>query len=573
MIKRLLKYAAKYRGSIILASFGILCAAALNLVAPEITRRLTGSLETGTGTETLILIYALVLVGSYLVRAVCRFISMYVSHVAAWNIVGDLILAVYDKYQSLSLKYYRDKQTGQLMSRMVNDTRQLEVLFAHAIPDLVSNLIIIIGVAVMLFVINPGLAALTLIPVPFVLLASTLFSKKIAPLFHINQRVLGELNGTLQDNLSGMKEIQAFAQEGCEHERMARDCKYYVGVNVHANFANAIYTPAVEFLTAIGTPIVVGVGGVMAMRASMPISDIVGFMMYLSLFYQPLTVLARIVEDVQMSFAGASRVFEVLDAESDITEAPDAQALSSSRGDIAFENVCFSYDPDEPLLKSISFEAQKGQMVALVGPTGVGKTTVISLIERFYDPTSGRVTLDGKDISSLTLSSLRSQISLVSQDVFLFHGTVSENIAFGCPGASPERIRAAAHAAYADGFISALPQGYDTFIGERGVRLSGGEKQRIAIARAVLRDTPVIIFDEATSAVDTRSEAAIQSAIDELAGSRTIIVIAHRLSTVRNADCILVLKDGEIIERGTHSELLGHGGLYAELCRAQTSEA
>ncbi len=560
--------ARSHWGELIITVIALIGSSALSLVTPEVIRKMTavlGSPENVTGDG--LLKFSLILICAYLLRGVLRFVAMYVSHIAAWNFVGELTLKVYDKYQTLSMRYYQDKQTGQLMSRMVNDTRLLEVLIAHSLPDLLSNILIIIGVTVMIFLINPLLAALTLVPVPFVLMVSSLFSKKVAPLFRINQEVLGDLNGVLQDNLSGMKEIQAFGKEDYEHSKMQDNTKYYSFVNIRANKANAIFHPSVEFLTSLGTVIVVGVGGLLAMKGQILVADIVGFFVYLSLFYQPLAVLARLVEDVQTSLAGAKRVAEVLDSESEIKESPEARELTNIEGNIAFENVSFDYINGEHVLKDISFTAKKGEMVALVGPTGVGKTTIVSLLERFYDPLSGRITIDGNDIKDVTLHSLRSNVSLVLQDIFLFNGTIEENIAYGVEHYTRESIVAAAKTACADEFISKMPKGYDTVVGERGVRLSGGQKQRIAIARAVLRNTPVLILDEATSSVDTETESVIQKAIENLMGDRTIIVIAHRLTTIMRADNIIVLENGRIVESGTHSELLSKNGLYTKMCR------
>lgn len=554
-------------GELILTVISLLAASLLSLVTPEAIRKLTALLGTpGDATTALILKYCGILVGAYLLRALCRFLSMWQAHVAAWNFVGYLTSLCYDKLQSLSMRYYSDKQTGEIMSRMINDTRQLEVLIAHSLPDMATNVIVVAGVAVMIFRINPLLALYTLIPVPFILLLSRLFTTKVAPLFKINQEVLAGLNGHTQDNLSGMKEIQAFGKEGKESLGMKDYCRHYSFVNIRANFYNAMYHPAVEFITSIGTVIVMGAGGYFVMRGRMSTADIVGFFMYLSLFYSPLSALARLAEDIQVSRACGNRVLELLDTESEIKEDDDAKDIPTCSGDVRFDNVVFGYSGDSKVLDGISFDVKPGKMLALVGATGVGKTTIVSLLERFYDPQSGKITIDGHDIRHATLSSLRKNISIVLQDVFLFNGTVYENIAYGAENATEEEVYAAAKTACADEFIREMPEGYMTKIGERGVRLSGGQKQRIAIARAVLRKTPILVLDEATSAVDNETEAQIQKAIENLSGSHTLIVIAHRLTTIMKADDIIVLHDGKIAEEGTHDELMKKGGIYCGMC-------
>ena len=566
LTKKLILMAKKYWCTIGIASIGVVGAALLNLITPAIVRQLTGALTDGSIDEKALLIFAAVLAGAYLLRAGCRWLALAVSHVAAWSFVGELTAKVYEKLQGLSMRYYQNKQTGQLMSRMINDSQQAHMLIAHALPDLVGNVIVIIGVAIVLFTINPMLAAIMLVPVPLVFWAGTFFSKKVAPLFRINQEVLGELNAVTQDNLSGMKEIQAFSQERLELDKMLALCKHYSHVNIRANYANALFQPGTEFLISLGTVVLVGIGGYMAMRGRMSIADVIGFVMYLGIFYQPLAALSRLFEDVQVAYAGAVRIFEVLDAESDVQEKQDAITLNDCAGKIAFEHVSFYYEKEEPVLSDISFTAQPGEMVAIVGPTGVGKTTIVSLIERFYDPQSGGIKIDGADIRDLTIESLRANISMVLQDVFLFNGTIEQNIAYGAAGATREQVERAAKTACADDFIRQTPQGYDTVIGERGTRLSGGQKQRLAIARAVLRDTPILILDEATSSVDMETEQQIQKAIENLAGSRTVIVIAHRLSTIKSADQILVLDKGAIIEQGGYDALIAQGGAFARLC-------
>ena len=574
---KLILMAKKHWRTIGFATIGIIGASLLNLITPAVVRSLTEELmsfHTNINTNSLIT-YSAVLVGAYLLRAGCRWLGLAVSHIAAWTFVGELMTKVYEKLQGLSMKYYQDKQTGQLMSHMLNDSSQAHILIAHAVPDLISNMIIIVGVTILIFSINTILAAVTLIPVPLVIWVGTFFSKKVAPLFKKDREMLGELNAIVQDNLSGMKEIQAFGQEDRELEKMGKLCAKYAQINVQANYANALFHPGIEFLTSMGTVIVVGIGGYLAMGGNMTVPDIVGFLMYLGIFYQPLAVLSRLFEDVQIAYAGAVRIFDVLDAEPDggMRAGQSGKVLEKCEGGIEFDDVSFYYNEEEPVLNNISFKAEPGQMIAIVGPTGVGKTTIVSLIERFYDPQGGCIRIDGEDIRGLTLESLRSHISMVLQDVFLFNGTIAENIAYSVKDATQEQIDEAARIACADDFIAQMPDGYNTLIGERGVRLSGGQKQRLSIARAVLRNTPILILDEATSSVDMETELQIQQAIENLTGSRTVIVIAHRLSTIISADQILVLDKGSVIEKGSYDELMARDGVFARLNKSHSKHA
>lgn len=569
-MKRYLKMAAPYKGALILTVLALLGSSAVSLVMPDAVRRLTGALTDGTATKERVLVFAAVILLSYIVKALLTFVSKYKAHVAAWNFVGDMMLDVYNKLQSLSMRFFGDKQTGEIMSRVINDSRNMETLIAHALPDLLSNILIVIMVAIMIFSINPILAAISLIPIPLILFVTMKFSGKVHALFKRNQEVLAEVNGKVQDNISGIREIQSFGREKEEYMSMKEYCKRYSFVNVRANFVASIFFPTIEFLTSVGSVLVMGIGGTLALKDVLSVSDVVGFFMYLSLFYSPIAALSRIIEDMQNAFAGGHRVLSILDMESEIKDSENAEGIGRANGEMEFDHVSFYYNENEPVLKDISFKIDAGKMVAFVGATGVGKSTIVSLMERFYDPVSGTVRLDGKDIKDITVKSLRENISMVLQDVFLFNGSIYDNISYGNPSANREDVIKAAETARVSDFVCKMPDGYDTIIGERGVRLSGGQKQRIAIARAVLKNSPILILDEATSAVDNETEALIQQAIDELSKNRTVIVIAHRLSTVMKADNIIVLENGRIAEQGTHNELLKLGGIYAKLCNVNS---
>ena len=568
---RLFRFAGPWAHLLIIATIAMLVITAVNLLAPEITRRIIaimegGELETSIDTITML---AVILLASFGVRALCQFLNNYLSHVASWNMVNRVRGVVYDHLQKLSMSYYHDKQTGQLMSRVVNDTATFESLIAHVLPEITTNALTIIGVLIIMFTLNPTLALLVCIPIPFIALVS--FIPKLMRKHFKNAQVkIADLNAVLQDNFSGIKEIQVFNKQEFESKKVLENSTQYTKEIIKALFYVGVFHPSVAFITTVGTIIVLIAGPILALRTGLNISDVVAFLLYLNLFYAPIAVLARIVEDVQQGLAGTDRVFEILDVEPDIKDSPNATAVGRLSGQIEFRDVTFSYEDDIDVLNNISFEAKAGQMIAIVGPTGVGKSTISGLIARFYDPTSGSILMDGIDIKDMTLESLRNQLSLVLQDVFLFNGTIGENIAYGSDGATQEMIEEAAKVACVDEFIDSLPDKYDTFIGERGVRLSGGQKQRLSIARSILRNSPILLLDEATSAVDTETEREIQNAIGKIIGHRTIIVIAHRLSTIKRANLIIALKDGKIVESGTHDELLAKGGVYSSFVEYQS---
>lgn len=569
-------YTRNYIKPLVVTVISMLFLVGVQLLAPQIIRQMIiavtdlSNVESSLDMVTRLAIMALVI---YFVRAGLSFLRSYMSHVAGWGVVADARRHIYRHLQRLSLHFYEDKQTGDLMSRMVNDSDMFETLVSHAIPDTLVNVLMLIGVVAVLMSMNVQLMLLSLIPVPLIIFATRGFSKYVRPAFRERQKELGELNATLNDNLSGIREIKAFTREDIEAKRIGDHISHYRDSLLRALRLMATFHPFVEFSSSLGTIVLIYFGGRLTLRGVLPLEDLVAFFMYLEMFYQPIRMLSNVFENVQHAMAGAERVAELLQEEPEVSDKDNAITLAEkAQGAIAFHDVSFHYLEGETVLSHINLDVPANSVVALVGPTGVGKTTLASLIPRFYDVVEGAITLDGHDIRDLSLKSLREQISIVLQDVFLFHGTARENILFGRPDATEEEIIEAAKIANAHEFLDRLPDGYDTLIGERGVKLSGGQRQRLAIARAVLRDAPILILDEATSSVDTETESLIQQALERLMVGRTTVVIAHRLSTIRNADKIVVLQDGKILEQGTHTELMALDGLYQYLSRVQTQE-
>lgn len=570
VILRLLQSARKYWKYLMISMVALLVLTATQLYTPWIIRdliTLVTNQDPLLGEKALHL--ALVLCITYGIQGISQYIRAYYTHFAAWNFVSDIRVQMYEHLQQLSLEYYHDKQTGQLMSRVSNDTATLELLIAHAAPDLIINLLILIGVAFILFSINVTLALLSIISVPFLILMGIYFATKVRPTFRQAHQTLAEFNATLHDNLAGIKEIQVFNQQDREKKRIFKSSQTYTIAMLKALRLSAFYHPAMQFLNNMGTVLVIGYGGYLASIGKVPLEDLIAFILYLNIFYQPISNLARLNEDLQNAYAGAQRIFEILDTPSVVQEAENPISLKTVKGDIVFENVSFAYEPGNDVLKNINLHIKPGEMVALVGPTGVGKTTLISLLHRFYDPTEGNIRVDGQDLRFVSLDNLRSQMSIVLQDTFLFNGTVAENIAYGKPNATKEEIIAAAKAAHAHEFIEKLDYGYDSIIGERGIKLSGGQKQRLSIARAILRNAPILILDEATASVDVQTEKLIYEAMDNVVANRTTLMIAHRLSTIKKADKIVVLHEGKIKEMGTHQELYEKKGFYYQLCQIQ----
>ena len=569
---RIYKEARKYWGYIVFSTISLFLITGANLISPGIMQKLVSILESGIKGNTAVkqvAILAILLTAIYLFQSVFRYFNNYYSHLAAWRFVSEIRVKVYNHLQKLSLSFYQDKQTGSLMSRVVQDTRHFEHLIAHAIPELISALITFIGVTIILFFNNWKLALLTCIPIPFLAFATPVLHK-IRKQHRKAQKEIAVFNAALQDNISGIKEIQIFNQQENESNRITQLSDKHAGSLIKALWYSAFFHPAIGFLTSLGNVIVIGFGGYLVLKGDMLISEITGFLMYLSMFYSPISSFARIFEDMQSGIVGGERIFEILDIEPDIKDKENAIDIPIGKGEIEFKNVSFSYRDDIKVLKNLDIKFESKKMYAIVGATGVGKTTLAALIPRFYDPTEGDILIDGKNLKDVTLKSLRNNISMVLQDVFLFHGTIKENIVYGARNATEEEIIKAAKTACIYDFIMSLPEKWDTVVGERGMRLSGGQKQRISIARSILSESSILVMDEATSAVDTETETQIKNAINSLAGSRTMIVIAHRLSTVKAADKIIVLHEGNVAETGTHDELIAKDGIYKNLVKLQS---
>ena len=573
IILRLSKEAVKYKGYYLIAILSTLCLTGVNLIAPRVLSYATALIGAGVNEETLntVVLLGLALLGLYLSRVLFRFISNYLAHCAAHSLVGDVRCKTYEKVQSLDLSFFHDKQTGDLLSRIITDTRDFEMLYAHIIPDLMTNLVTFVGVLAILISINAKLALITCAPIPLILLLGMFFVKKIRPLFRTAQKKQGELSGKIQDNLSGIHEIQSFGRDDYEGKNVRVISDEHISLVLGALKKSALFHPGVEFISSLGTVLVICCGGFLAIKENLNVEDVLSFVLYLSLFYAPISSLATMLENLQQAMASAERVMSIIDTETKIKESDTPTPLGHVTGEVKFEGVSFAYGDGDTVLNDISFTAKPGMTIALVGPTGVGKTTLTQLISRFYDPTNGRILIDGTDIKDVRLSELRANISPVLQDTFLFNGTIEENIAYAKPDATHEEIEEAAKAANIHSDILMMPLGYDTVVGERGLRLSGGQKQRVAIARAILRKSPIIILDEATASVDVATEVQIQKAISSISGKHTIFAIAHRLSTIRGADMILVISEGKIVECGTHEELLKLGGIYAEMDRIQAA--
>lgn len=565
-LKRFIQYYAPYKAVFFL---DLVCAAIISLVDlafPQILRTLTRTLfvENASSIMRNLVPIGIVLFLIYVFQACCKYYVSYQGHMMGAHMERDMRQQLFDHYEKLSFSYYDQNNSGQMMSKLVSDLFDIAEFAHHGPENLFISLIKIIGSFVFLFLINWKLAIPLLVMVVFMIFFSGSQNRKMQTTFMDNRQKIGNVNSSLQDTLAGIRVVQSFANEEIEREKFMESNHGFL-LSKKANYqCMGSFMSGNLFFQGMMYLITLVFGGWLIAHGQMEVADLAMYALYIGIFISPIQILVELTEMMQKGLSGFRRFLDVVETEPEITNAPDAELLDDVKGDVNYENVFFHYsDDDTPVLENVSFHIPAGKSIALVGPSGSGKTTICSLLPRFYDVTGGKITVDGKDVRKLTLESLRNQIGLVQQDVYLFCGSIRENIAYGKPDATMEEIEDAAKKANIHDFIMELPDGYETFVGERGTRLSGGQKQRISIARVFLKNPPILILDEATSALDNESERWIQQSLEELAKNRTTITIAHRLSTIRNADEILVVADNGIAERGTHDELIARGGIYA----------
>ncbi|SDE98840.1 lipid A export permease/ATP-binding protein MsbA [Sporolituus thermophilus] len=568
---RLLNYVRPYWPRLAAALFCMVMAAGSNLVVPWIIKDVIDKVLAAKDMVTLNLIAAGIIV-LFLLRGVFYYGQTYLMSYIGQLVVNDIREKVYRHLQRLSLAYFERHQTGTIMSYITNDVAALQNALVQNVIELVTEAMVLIGSMGAMFVLDWKLSLLTFITLPLVAQAMNVFGRKLRHASRITQERAADITSVLQETISAIRVIKSFVREDYEIARFERENYHNFRANMKTAQLSGMLTPVVEFLAAIGVTVIIWYGGREVINGDLTAGALIAFLIYVVNISNPVKRLSRVYANIQRALAAAQRIFDVLDTEPEIKEMPGAVELPPINGHVAFHNVTFEYTGGKPALIDISFEAKPGQMIAIVGPSGAGKTTIANLIPRFYDPTAGYITIDGTDIKTVTLKSLREQIGIVPQETVLFNGTVYENILYGRLDATADEVIAAAKAANAHSFITAMPHGYDTQIGERGAKLSGGQRQRIAIARAILKDPRVLILDEATSALDTESEKLVQEALDKLMVGRTAFVIAHRLSTIQRADLILVMDKGRIVERGTHAELVAAGGLYSKLYQVQFKE-
>ena len=568
-LRRVLTYLAPYRGLVCVTFFFAALTTGLELLPPWLIKIVIDDVLPAQNLD--ILSWVLVgLILAYGLKNLCNSLRIRFNNMLEQRVVHRLRQEVFEALQRLSLSYYENRSTGEIMSRVVNDTEHVQRIFIDGFEGMLTATLTLVGILTILFVLNWKLALLVLLPIPILIIGGVFFTRRVHRYYHDIRQQAAELNGYLQDALSGIRETMGFNRQSYEQARFQDMSQQYGQANLKAMYLWSIYSPSMIFIGSLGTVLIVWFGAGEVIAGRLTTGELVMFLSYLVLFYTPVNQIHSVNHLLQHALAAGERIFDVLDAKPAV---PDQGTLRPQDprllGKVEWKNVSFAYRPEAPVFAKLSLLVEPGEHVALVGPSGVGKSTLMKLLFRFYDVGAGAIELDGYDIRDLPLSTLREQIGFVQQEPFLFNGTVRANLAYGEVSASHEQIEAVAKAAQAHEFIQALPEGYDTWIGERGVKLSVGQKQRMAIARVLLKDPPIVVMDEATSNIDTETEVDIRIAMDELMRGRTTFIIAHRLSTLQSVDRIVVFEGGAIIEEGNHATLMSKGGLYAGLYEAQ----
>ena len=572
IILRLMSFLKKHWAMWILA---FVCLSASTVFSLVIPKTLGNGIDTvlNSGRAATLIVAAGIILGSSALRGITGYGNRYFTQVISQRVAYDLRNHLYDHLQSLSFAYFDKAQTGQLMSRATVDIEAVRAFISMGLLQILQTAFLTIGISYLLISLDWRLALMTLAFVPLMAYRAILTSRRLRPVWLKVQQMIASLGTTLQESLTGVRIVKSFAQEESEDKKFADDSKKLYDVQIDAAKIVAFNTPLMVFLIGAPTALVLWYGGRQVIAGNLTIGGVVQFIMYLGMLAMPIRALGMVTNMYSRSMSAGERILEILDTTSQVKDKPDALVLDKLKGQVAFEDVSFSYAENAPALHSINFSVQPGQLVALVGASGSGKSTIINLILRFYDVSGGRITMDGIDIWDISLASLRKNIGTAQQDVFLFSTTIRNNIAYGMPDATLEQVTAAAKAAQIHDFIMSLPDGYETWVGERGHTLSGGEKQRVTIARAILKNPSILILDEITSSVDAETERLIRKAVDELIKGRTTFIISHRLPIITNADLILVIRDGQIVERGKHQELMAGNTLYRQTYLSQLASA
>lgn len=571
ILRRLGEVIATQKRQLLIATITIVVSSALQMIPPEATRYVIDNLIP-TANIRLTIALAIGLIMLYLARYGLLYVSRYAVALAAQELVYQLAQRLFENVERLSLRFYERNGTGDIISRTTSDVGVIQQALTGGTVNGIVGLVNMVAYAIIMLVLDWKLAILVFATLPMMAIASYVTSEMLRERYMTVRQTMSTVNGVLAENITGVRVAKAFAQEGASTERFQSRNRENLDANMATASVQAISTPVIQMISTLGMVLVMWFGAAWTMSGAMSLGTLVAFASYIVAFYQPVADLIQVNNTLQQALAAAERIFQFLDERPEVIEKPGAYDLVNPTGHVRYEHVWFAYEENKPVLKDVCIDAKPGQIIALVGHTGSGKTTTINLLPRFYDPNQGRILIDGHDIRDLTLRSLRENIAVVLQETFLFAGTIRDNIAYGRLGASEEEIVAAAKEAYAHDFIVRLPGGYSWQVGEGGAMLSRGQRQRISLARAILRDPRILILDEATSDVDTETEMYIQRALDRVMRGRTVFVIAHRLSTIRNADQILVLDHGVIVERGTHAELLARGGYYRELYEIQFAD-